>query len=185
MLGLPDDYLQTYRDNVQAVTIDQIREVAEKYVKPAEAAIVIVGDGAQLIEQLKPYAEAIEIYNTAGKRKEAPTASASSVGAQNGTALVGTWALEIQTPFGQNIPATLTLVQGTNGLSGKVESEMGAGELASVTLDGNVFHASLSFDMDGHAIEAQIAGALGNQQIDGTISLQDSQPLPFTGNPAE
>jgi zinc protease len=185
MLGLPDDYLQTYRDNVQAVTIGQIQEVAGKYVKPDEAAIVIVGDGAQVIEQLKPYAEAIEIYNTAGKRKEAPTASASSVGAQNGTALAGTWALEIQTPFGQNIPATLTLVQGKNGLSGKVESEMGAGELASVTLDGNQFHASLSFEMDGHAIEAQIAGALGNQQIDGTISLQNSQPLPFTGNRAE
>jgi hypothetical protein len=61
---------------------------------------------------------------------------------------------------------------------------MGAGELASVTMDGNQFHASLSFDMDGHAIDPDKSG-LGNQQIDGTISLQNSQTLPFTGNRTE
>ena len=53
---------------------------------------------------------------------------------------------------------------------------MGAGELASVTLEGNQFHASLSFGMDGryggHAIDPDKSG-LGNQQIDGTISLQN------------
>src|ERR1700730_1191813 len=127
MLGLPDDYLHTYRDQVQAVTIDQIQNVARKYVRPEEAAIVIVGDGAQVIEQLKPYAEAIEIYNTAGKRKEIPLVNYSSAsGSKTGAVgLAGTWALEIQTPFGQNIPATLRLEQETNGFRGKVESEMG------------------------------------------------------------
>src|SRR3989442_11972406 len=29
MLGLPDDYLETYRDRVQAVTIEQIQSVAQ------------------------------------------------------------------------------------------------------------------------------------------------------------
>ena len=60
---------------------------------------------------------------------------------------------------------------------------MGAGELASVTLDGNQFHASLSFDMDGHTIDHDKSG-LGNQQIAGTISLQNSQPLTFICNRA-
>jgi zinc protease len=70
MLNLPGDYLQTYRDRVQAVTIDDIQRVATKYVKPDEAAIIVVGDGALVAEQIKPYSEEIETYNTAGKRKE-------------------------------------------------------------------------------------------------------------------
>src|SRR6266566_427569 len=33
MLNLPSDYLQTYRDHVQAITIDDIQRVAAKYVR--------------------------------------------------------------------------------------------------------------------------------------------------------
>src|SRR5687768_5187253 len=69
MFGLPDNYLEIYRNKIQEVTIEQVQEVARKYVKPDEAAFVIVGDASQLNEQIKPYAEDIEFYNTAGKRK--------------------------------------------------------------------------------------------------------------------
>src|SRR6266850_5970685 len=67
MFGLPGDYLETYRHHIQAVTIEQVQEVARKYVRPDEAAIIIVGDGAQLLEQVRPYANDIEFYNTTGK----------------------------------------------------------------------------------------------------------------------
>ena len=52
MFGLPQDYLETYRSQIQAVTIEQVQEVAKKYVRPDEAAIVIVGDGANAIDGL-------------------------------------------------------------------------------------------------------------------------------------
>ena len=65
MLDLPDDHLETYRDRVQAVTIEQIQSVAQRYVRPDEAAMVIVGDGAEIVEQIKPYCEDIRIFNTA------------------------------------------------------------------------------------------------------------------------
>src|SRR5262245_63837035 len=67
MLGLPDDYLQVYRDQVQAVTREQILTVAQKYVKPEQAAVVIVGDGAQILDQVEPYCANIEFFSTAGK----------------------------------------------------------------------------------------------------------------------
>jgi zinc protease len=186
MLGLADEYLHTYREQVQAVTIDQIQDVAQKYVKPDEAAIVIVGDGAQVIEQLKPYAQEIEIYNTAGKRKEAPAGASAASGSEGGPAsLAGTWAIEIETPFGQSIPATLTLVSEGDGFSGKIDSEMGEGELADIILDGQQFQATLSFDMGGQVVAAQITGTVDNQQICGSVSLQNSPPLPFTGHRAE
>jgi zinc protease len=69
MFGLPHDYLEAYRNQIQAVTIEQVQEVAQKYVRPDEAAVVIVGDGAQLLEQVKPYTGDIEFYSTAGKKK--------------------------------------------------------------------------------------------------------------------
>lgn len=82
MFGLPDNYLEIYRNRIQEVTIEQIQEVATKYVKPDEAAIVIVGDGSQLKEQVKPYANEIEFYNTAGKRKTIKTAAAAESGTE-------------------------------------------------------------------------------------------------------
>jgi zinc protease len=184
MLGLPDDYLQLYRDQVQAVTGEQIQTVAQKYIKPDEAALVIVGDGAQVIEQLEPYCKEVEFYNTAGQRKERPSKSAADAGTV-GSSLAGTWALEIQTPFGQDIPAKLKLTETPGGFTGKVESEMGQGELANITLTGNNFQATLSFEMDGHAVDAQIQGSLEGSRMEGSISLQNLPALPFSGSRQE
>jgi zinc protease len=177
MLGLPDGYLQFYRDRVQAVSVEEIQQVAQKYIQPDKAAIVIVGDGTQVIEQLKPFTEAIETYNTAGKAKvlSAPAHSGNFAG------LGGTWALEINTPFGQIIPATLTLAESGDGISGRIESEMGAGEFTNVTFSDNEFHATLEFEMEGHAVEAAIEGIVDGARLEGSISLQNLQPLSFTG----
>jgi len=178
MLDLPEDHLETYRDRVQAVTIDQIQSVAQKYVRPDEAAIFIVGDGADVIEQLKPFCADIRIFNTAGKPKELSLPGADS-GAAN--VLAGTWTLAVQTPFGQDVSATLILVQDGNGFSGKIESDMGAGDLADIVLDGQQLRATLGFDMGGQAVSAGIQGSIEGRRLEGTISLQNLQPLPFTG----
>jgi zinc protease len=180
MFGLPDDYLEIYRNRIQAVTIEQIQEVAKKYVRPDEAAIVIVGDGSELKEQVKPYAEEIEFYNTAGKKKD-KSATASPDSPVTAT-LAGVWSLQIDSPLGQSIPATLTLSDGENGLSGKVASEMGDGELQFATFEAESFTGTISFDVSGHAMEAHIAGEVSDGQMEGTITLQNSPPLPFTGS---
>ena len=180
MFGLPDDYLETYRNKIQAVTREQIQEVANKYVTPDKAAIVIVGDAANLSEQIKPYAEDIEYYHTSGKRKVKSETSAASIGEY-----LGRWDLEIDTPLGQSIPATLVLSQGASGLLGKIESEMGSGELQSVNIDGETLTGIVSLDVAGHAIEANVAGEFNGSQLEGSISLQDAPPLTFTGRRAE
>ncbi|MBA2702806.1 MAG: insulinase family protein [Blastocatellia bacterium] len=177
MFGLPDNYLDTYRSHIQSVTREQIQVVANKYVRPDEAAIVIVGDAAQLTEQIKPYAEDIQFYNTAGKKKSKSKGSSEESGAR----YAGNWSLQIDTPLGQSIPATLTLLPGANGLTGKVESEMGSGELISATVDGESLAAVVSLDVAGHAIEANIAAELTDNQIEGTINLQDAPALTFSG----
>jgi hypothetical protein len=187
MFDLPENYLEIYRSKIQEVTIEDIQEVAQKHVRPDEAAIVIVGDGSQLKEQVKPYADQIEFYNTAGKRKPIKTDATGDL-SRAVAVLTGSWSLEIDTPFGQNIPATLTVSHGEGGFTGKVESEMGDGELVSATFDGESFAGAISFDVAGHKMSAQIAGEVNDEQIEGTITLENSPDLSFTGkkiSPAE
>ncbi|HJP94276.1 MAG TPA: pitrilysin family protein [Pyrinomonadaceae bacterium] len=174
MLNLPDDYLQTYRDRVQAVTIEEIQHVAAKYVRPDEAALVVVGDGSSVLEQIKPYCEDVEIYNTAGKRK---TAEASGV-----TDPVGSWSIEVETPLGQSIPATLTISRADSALTAVIHSEMGDADLGTIEVTNNSFHATTSLEMDGHAVEAEVSARFEGDQTEGFLRLQNSPELPFSGS---
>jgi len=69
LYGLHENYLQTYRANVDAVTVNDVRRVAEKYVRPDEMAIVIVGDASEVMPQVESYADSVEIYDTEGNLK--------------------------------------------------------------------------------------------------------------------
>ena len=70
MFDLPADYLSNYREQVNAVTTEQIQKMAQKYVTPNSADVVIVGDAAEITEQIKPYSDKIEVYDTEGNRKQ-------------------------------------------------------------------------------------------------------------------
>jgi zinc protease len=174
MLNLPDDYLQQYRDRVQAVTVAEIQRVAEKYVKPDEAGVIIVGDGAAVLDQIKPYCPDIEIYSTSGKRK--------SLDAPATTDIEGTWSIEVETPLGQSIPATLTLTREGQGFVAKILSEMGDADLGAVNVNDNSFHTTTFLEMDGHRVEAEVFARFHGDQTEGTLKLQNSPSLPFTGS---
>lgn len=70
MFDLPENYLRTYREQVNAVTTEEIQRVAQQNVTPDRAAIVIVGDASEVLDQAKPYAEEVEIYDTEGNKKQ-------------------------------------------------------------------------------------------------------------------
>src|SRR5712692_4376431 len=69
MFDLPDDYLHIYRDRINAVTADELQQVAQRHVMPDRAAIVVVGDAAEIREQVQPYSQVIELYDTDGNQK--------------------------------------------------------------------------------------------------------------------
>jgi zinc protease len=52
LYGLPEDYFDRYRENIGAVSEDHIAHVAQKYLDPDRALIVIVGSAAQIREPL-------------------------------------------------------------------------------------------------------------------------------------
>jgi len=177
MLGLGDNYLDEYRDRVQSVSIDDIQRVAKEYVQPDKAAVVIVGDGAEVIEQIRPFTETLEMYNTAGKKKDA-LASASAIGPSD---VFGTWALDIETPLGQSIPATMTLTQTETGPSARIDSQMGSADLGAIEIDGSGLSASVSFDMDGQTLQGQVSGTFQGGRLNGTLTLEGLPSLNFTG----
>jgi len=46
--GLPENYLETYLSNIDAVTIEQVQEAARKYIHPDRLTLVLVGNKAVL-----------------------------------------------------------------------------------------------------------------------------------------
>jgi zinc protease len=69
MFDLADDYLHVYRDRINAVTAAEIQRVAQSHVTPDRAAIVVVGDAAEIRAQVQSYAKVIELYDTEGNQK--------------------------------------------------------------------------------------------------------------------
>jgi zinc protease len=64
---LPDDYLETYRDKVRAMTPADLQATARKYLDSANMQIVVVGDRRQIEEQARLFGET-EVYDAQGSQ---------------------------------------------------------------------------------------------------------------------
>ena len=64
---LPDDYLETYRAKVRALTPSDLMEAARKYFDSANMQIVVVGDRGQIESQAALFGD-LEIYDAQGNR---------------------------------------------------------------------------------------------------------------------
>ncbi len=57
LIGLPPEFLGQYVPLIQKVTPEQVRAIGKKYFAPENQSIVVVGDKAQVGEQLKAFGE--------------------------------------------------------------------------------------------------------------------------------
>jgi predicted Zn-dependent peptidase len=71
--GLPDDYWDAYPAKVMAVSAEDVERVARKYLDPATAQIVAVGDARKIKPVLEQYG-AVEVYDNLGKVVAEPAA---------------------------------------------------------------------------------------------------------------
>ncbi len=67
MNDLPEDYLETYRDRVRALTSDDVLGAARAYFDSANMQIVVVGDRALIEAQAGLFGE-VEVYDAQGNR---------------------------------------------------------------------------------------------------------------------
>ncbi|HXQ72058.1 MAG TPA: hypothetical protein VN844_16300, partial [Pyrinomonadaceae bacterium] len=95
------------------------------------------------------------------------------------------WSIEVETPLGQSIPATLTLEREGSVFVAKILSDMGNADLGEVDVTDNSFHKTAFLEMDGHSVEAEVAARFQGAKTEGTLKLQDSPSLPFSGTKDE
>lgn len=187
--GLPADYLQTYRERVNAVTAADIQRVANQNITPDKVAVVIVGDAAAISSQIKPYAQTIELYDTNGNRKEMTDNTANgnnstkntTGGTGSAASFLGTWTLTITTPNGQSLPATLNMKQDGAKLAGTVQTQLGDAVLSDINVNGSSFDANLTLNANGQSIPGKVKGSVETDKMKGEINLQNFPPLPFIG----
>ncbi len=69
---LPNDYYTTYLERLEAVTAEDVRAMAQKYLKPENAIIVVAGNQEEVAETLLPFsaAGAVEYYDAFGRPVE-------------------------------------------------------------------------------------------------------------------
>ena len=84
--------------------------------------------------------------------------------------LVGTWNLEVATPFGKN-PATLYFESTGGALSGHINSRLGDAPLEGLTVTHDGFDATVTMEVQGKSYKANIAGQVDNDSINGTIKV--------------
>ncbi len=67
--NLPADYYEKYLERLQSVTADEVQAMAQKYIKPDNAHILVVGNKEDVADRLKPFAKSgkVNFYDIYGK----------------------------------------------------------------------------------------------------------------------
>jgi zinc protease len=180
LYGLPEDYLQTYRDKINEVAPEDVHRVANAHIHPVQMAIVIVGDAEEVLPQVRDFADFIEIFDTEGNLQD-ESKYAGELAAEPFDA-AGEWNLTIDFQ-GQSLPVSLTLEQNGSAITGELGTMLGKGTISDGKISGNKISATAKAEMQGQPVEFAIAGKLDGDAMSGTIAAPIvPEPLPFTGS---
>lgn len=180
LYDLPADYLQTYRDKINAVTLDDVERVAKKYITPEKLAIVIVGGAEEVLPQIKAYSSKIEVFDAEGKSVDPANYGKAASGA---TANVnGKWELTVEAQ-GQKLPVTLHLKQEDAVVTGSLESMLGKGSIGNGKVSGSKFVGTAKTQLQGQDVDLTINGNVDGDLMKGVINagIPGFPPLPFEG----
>ena len=75
--GLSDDFYKTYLEKINAVTVDDIQRVAQKYFDVDHARVVIAGKALDVLPNLEKLGYPIHFYDTKGNPTSKPEMSKS------------------------------------------------------------------------------------------------------------
>lgn len=75
--GLPKDFYKTYLEKLNKVTVEDVQNVAQKYFKPNNARVVVIGKGSDVLENLGNITYMgkklpVLFYSKTAERTEAP-----------------------------------------------------------------------------------------------------------------
>ncbi|MFV0390201.1 MAG: M16 family metallopeptidase [Pyrinomonadaceae bacterium] len=181
--NLPDDYLETYRENIRCISADDVMRAAREYVQPDKMALVVVGDAKEVLPQIAFFSDDISIVDVQGNSIEidsiivpddAPVAN-----------FAGEWELLLNAQ-GQELPVQLLLEQTEKELDGRFVSMLGEGKIEKGSVAGNTFTATVVSEFQGQGIEFTISGLVSDGSLNGTVSIPISpEPFAFSGKKKE
>jgi len=134
--NLPKDYYANYLKNLEAVSLEDVKAAAQKYILPNKANILVVGKGAEVAEKLERFGE-VKYYNKKGNEYDPNDKSAipadltvEKIFAKYFEALGGKEQVEavksIKTVYNASVQGqTLTISEVKNNSNYKQETAMG------------------------------------------------------------
>ena len=167
LYDLPSDYLQTYRENIEAVSKEDVHRVAKKYVLPDDIAIVIVGDAGDILPQVRAYTGSIRVVDTEGHPLDA--ASFEQEPGDDSVDASGKWELSVDFQ-GQKVPLALELQHDDGKITGKIETVLGTGVIENGSVRGKKLTAAATTEIQGQSIEFAITGTIDADSMEGTLS---------------
>jgi predicted Zn-dependent peptidase len=174
--GLPDEWLYNYRQLVDRVSLEDVTAAAQKYIKPENAAIVVVGDGEVIFQQVSGFAANLIAFDQNGQE-----ISLEKFQQQEPENFAGKWQLSAEFQ-GQTVPISLSLNQTGSSVTGALETALGSGVISTATVNGCRIRANASATLAGQQIEFTISGELQGEDFVGQIvSEMFPQSLGFKG----
>jgi hypothetical protein len=85
--------------------------------------------------------------------------------------LIGTWNLEVATPFFGTHPATLVFRQEGGGVTGSINSQLGERPLENLSVTDDGFTSKVSLEVKGKLYDATMTGEAAGNQINGEIKV--------------
>ena len=169
LYGLPHDYLDTYRSHIEAVTADEIQRVANEYIRPAEMAIVIVGDAGEILPQAREWAETVEIFDKDGNERDMDEYEIAAV--SDAADVAGEWTLALNF-MGSDVEIKMHLEQDGSSVSGKLVTMLGEGTISGGRVNGSRVTATAITELQGQEVEFAITGTAEGDSLSGVIASE-------------
>jgi predicted Zn-dependent peptidase len=158
--NLPEDFYANYLDNINKVTVEDVKRVANKYIEADNARVIVVGKGSETLENLEKIGLPIKYYDKYANATEKPE-------------------FEIELPEGVNAKSVLTKYLEATGVMSKLDNVTSImTQYEAQTPMGAVM--SEEKRMDGKTVQNIYMGGnrMMNMVLTQDIAKANSQPLP-------
>ncbi len=159
--NLPSDFYKTYLSKINAVTIEDVQRVANKYFKPENARIIIVGKGSDVIPNLEKTGIPIKYFDKYANPVEKP---------------------EFSKPVPEGVTAKSVIDNYINAIGGTNNIKMvntvqmnGDVTIEGVPIPLKVETKSMTPNKESMEMTAEGMGTLMKQKWDGTTGFREQQ----------
>ena len=160
---LPEDFYATYLEKINAVSIEDVQRVANKYFTADNARFIVVGKGSEVVANLEKLGIPIKYFDKYANPTEKP---------------------EFSKPIPQGVTASSVMASYIEAIGGKaaVESVQTMLFNAEVTIEGAPFKPTAvikSMAPNKSSMEMSIAGmgTIMKQKFDGTTGYAEQQGM--------